>query len=158
MKKHLRNGILLAFAASSLFSLEKAEEESIRKVVNGYVHSWNYECGRGFADGFSEDASFVNIFGMDFKGRDEIEKRHIHILETFLKDSKFEVMDFNIREAAPNLVIAHVRWRVEGHNQMGSAEKAPAMTGIFSHTFFKKDGRWEIISCQNTLDSKGRSS
>ena len=47
----------------------------------------------GFTDNFTEDSDFVNIFGMYFKGKDEVQKRHEDILDDFLKGSIFSVVD-----------------------------------------------------------------
>lgn len=59
----------------------------------------------------------MNIFGAAFVGKQEIESRHIKIHETFLKGSLFEVIDLKLREAKPDVVIAHVYWKVTNITQ-----------------------------------------
>ena len=109
--------------------------------------------GKGFADGFTEHADFVNIFGMHFVGRAEIEARHVAILQTLLKDSTLEILEIKLREVQPGLVVAIVRWQVEGFRSPHTDLTQPGVTrrGIFSHLFIQVAERWQITATQNTL-------
>ncbi len=131
------------------FALEKTDQEAIEKVIADYTYAWNEQGCKGFAEGFAQDADFVNIFGMKFSGKEEIEARHIHILQTVLKDSKMEILKTNLREAQEGLVIATVYWRVKGF-KVGEAIRE----GIFTQVFVQQGGKWEITASQNTLISK----
>ena len=150
MKRYL---IALTLSVSSLFALEPQDQKSIEEVVHGYVCAWNEHEGVGFGNGFTEDADFVNIIGLTFKGRAEIEDRHIKILRGFLKGSTFKVLKMDVREVQPNVVIAHVSWQVDGFRNPGSDATSPGITqdGIFTHVFIKHGEKWEIIASQNTL-------
>ena len=77
----------------------------------------------------------------------EIETRHIKILETIFKGSRFETTDLRLREAAPGVVIAHLFWNVSNEPKPG---KDP-IKGLFTHVFVKNHGKWEITATQNTL-------
>jgi uncharacterized protein (TIGR02246 family) len=128
------------------FALEKSDYTAIDKVISGYTYAWNECCGKGFGEGFTQDADFVNIFGTKFSGKEEIEVRHVKILETFLKDSKMEILKTDLREVQKGLVIATVHWRVKGF-------KKPDVTrdGIFTQVFVQQADKWEITASQNTL-------
>ncbi|MCB1109813.1 MAG: SgcJ/EcaC family oxidoreductase [Chlamydiia bacterium] len=139
---------VLLFCAAA-FALDTQDEVLIKGIVDQYVESWNHHAGKGFGSGFSKDADFINIFGMTFSGREEIEDRHVEILQTFLKDSTFEVTDFKLREATPGVVIALVSWKVDGLLKPGKPKEV--IHGVFSHTFVKTGNSWEIVACQNTL-------
>ena len=52
---------------SSLSALEEADRSAIQAVIKDYTHAWNQNGGKGFSDGFTEDANFVNVFGMHFR-------------------------------------------------------------------------------------------
>ena len=145
----MKKGLFLLLFCVSVFALEPQDEALIKRVVDQYVESWNHHAGKGFGTGFSKDADFINIFGMTFSGREEIEDRHVEILQTFLKDSTFEVTDLKLREAAPEVVIALVSWKVDGLQKPRMSKEV--IHGVFSHTFVKTDGSWEIVACQNTL-------
>lgn len=149
MKKHLCFSLLFILSFTSLFALNTGDRNEIDQIVEHFSHTWNDCKGTGFGDYYAQDADFVNIFGMAFSGKEEIEVRHVKILETFLKGSIFEVLETRIREAKPEVVIALVYWKVTNIQKPGQEE----MNGIFTHTLVKNNGSWEIASSQNTLIS-----
>ncbi len=128
------------------FALDKSDQAAIDKVISGYTYAWNECGGKGFGEGFTQNADFVNIFGMKFSGKEEIEARHVKILETFLKDSKMEILKTDLREVQKGLVIATVYWKVGGFKQ-GAAVR----DGVFTQVFIQQGDKWEITASQNTL-------
>jgi uncharacterized protein (TIGR02246 family) len=107
------------------------------------MESWNERDCQGFGDGFAEDADFVNIFGMVFSGQEEIEARHVQIMQTFLKATKLQMVDTKLREVRPGVVVALIHWSLEGHPKIGQ--------GVFTQLFVQGDSGWEIAAAQNTL-------
>ena len=151
-------GLLVAWLAclNSLSALEPADQTAIQGIIQEFTNSWNDQAGKGFADAFTEDADFVNVFGMVFKGKTEIEDRHVKILQTFQKDSKLEIVESRLREVTPGLVIAVVHWKLDGFRTPKSDINLPGemREGIFTHVFILADNSWKITACQNTLISK----
>lgn len=145
--------IFLCLCINSLYSLEQADRTAIEEIIQNYADAWNLQQGKGFGDGFTEDADFVNIFGMHFSGKAEIEDRHIKILQGFLKDSKLKITDINLREINPNVVVALVRWNLDGFRNPKSDLKAlgEVRSGIFTQVFISQQNKWEITASQNTL-------
>jgi uncharacterized protein (TIGR02246 family) len=145
--------LLCVFSIHSAFALQDADQQAIQDVISGYTDAWNLNEGIGFADGFTEDADFVNIYGMHFSGKDEIESRHQQILQTFLKGTTLEIISTELREVNPDLVIALVRWRVTGFGnsfaKMVGVEQI--LEGIFTQVFINTGDQWLITASQNTL-------
>lgn len=151
MKKFLCFSLFVALSvASSIIALDSNDKQIITEIIEGIPDAWNNHQGHGFADGYAQDADFVNIFGMTFTGKQEIEDRHIQILGTFLKGTIFEVIDIKLREAIPGTVIAQVPWTVSNVTKPGIDAKE-TMTGIFTFVFIKNNSKWEITVSQNTL-------
>jgi uncharacterized protein (TIGR02246 family) len=144
----------------ALFAIEQEDRFAIQTIIQDYIIAWNEQEGRGFANDFSEDADFVNVVGMCFSGREEIEQRHIKILQSFLKGSQFELVNLKLREVQVGLIIALVHWRLEGYRNLTSDENEPTETreGIFTHVFVQFDKTWKIVASQNTLIPKRVSS
>lgn len=136
----------------SIFSPDKNDRQAINQIIDHFTSAWNHS-GKGFADYYSEDADFVNIFGKAFSGQQEIEERHINIHESFLKGSIFEVTDLKLREVKPGVVIAHVYWTVSNIQKPGKDHLNKIMKGIFTHVLLKNHDNWEITASQNTLIS-----
>ena len=149
MKKYLNFCLFFVLSFTSLFSLDTNDRNEIDKIIEHFAHVWNDCEGKGSADYYAQDADFVNIFGMAFSGKEEIETRHVKIHETFLKGSIFEVIGTKVREAKPEVILAQVYWKVSNIQKTG----AETMKGIFTHVIVKNDGIWEIASTQNTLIS-----
>lgn len=142
---------LLSFTLpTSGFSLENDDILAIESVIQGISDSWNNHAGVGIGDAFTEDADFVNIFGMHFSGRDVIEERHVVILNTFLRGTTLEILGTQLREVQPGLVIAHVRWSLGGFQGEG-VDSDKISEGIFTEVFVQTDEGWRITACQNTL-------
>lgn len=145
--------LFFCFLGTSAQALEQADESAIRSIVQNYTDSWNQRECKGFAEGYSEDADFVNIFGMKFSGKAEIEERHVKILQTFFKGSKLEIVDTQLREVQPGLVIGTIRWKLNGFRTPGSDMSKPGevRTGIYTQVFVNANKKWEITASQNTL-------
>lgn len=141
--------IVILSVVSSVFALDESDCKAINQIVDHFTNAWNYHEGHGSADFYAQDADFVNIFGMAFAGKEEIETRHIQIHESFLKGTIFEVIELKLREATQDVVIAHVYWKVT-HTQNSGKDPQPTK-GIFTHVFLKNQDKWEITATQNTL-------
>lgn len=152
MKKYMSFFLLIILSTtSSMFALDKSDHQIMSQIIDHFANAWNDHEGQGSADYYAEDADFVNIFGMAFSGKQEIEIRHVKIHESFLKGSIFEVTDVRLREITSDVVIAHAYWKVSNIQQPG---KDPvSMKGIFTHVFLKNHDTWEITATQNTLIS-----
>ncbi|MCH9631096.1 MAG: hypothetical protein S4CHLAM37_11090 [Chlamydiia bacterium] len=154
--KYLLSVLLVVLSlcfTNKAYVLETCDKWKIENAINEYVHAWNHNKGVGFANDFSEDAVFINIFGMIFSGRNAIEERHVKILDSFLKDSTFEVKELSMKEIAPGVVVALVNWKVEGFKKPGPDSQKKAISGVFSHTLVQKKDTWKIEFTQNTLMS-----
>lgn len=151
MKKYISFFLLMIVTMSlSIFALDTNDHKTINQIIEHFTDAWNDHAGQGSADYYTQDADFVNIFGMAFAGKQEIEERHIKIHESFLKGSIFEVTDLRLREAKPGIVIAHVYWKVGNIQKPGKDSANETMKGIFTHVFLKNQDKWEITATQNT--------
>lgn len=148
MKKIIASFLTLLSITSSSFALETIDKSEINQIISHFTHAWNECNGQGSADFYAKDADFVNIFGITFSGKDEIESRHVAIHQGFLKESFFEVIQVKLREAKSDIVIAHVKWKVS--NLHIPCKDMKEMNGIFTHVLSKTEGKWEIIASQNT--------
>jgi uncharacterized protein (TIGR02246 family) len=141
-------GWLVFLSAAAGCAFTPSDEAEIIRIIDSYTHAWNQQEGRGFGDDFAADATFVNIFGTPFVGREEIEARHVKILQTLFKNSTLQIQNVNLREIQPGLVIALVRWAV---NPLTPVASLKVREGIFTQVFYRTDNQWKIVASQNTL-------
>ncbi len=152
---------VLFFTLSPIFStfafaLDTEDQLTIKALIQGYTAAWNAEDGNKFASGFTDDADFVNIYGMHISKKDEIAARHQLIITSFLKGSKLEILNTQMREVKVGTVIAHVRWKLDGYREPSSGSDFLGETreGIFTQVFIKEYGKWFITASHNTLMPK----
>ena len=127
-----------------------SEETALAELVADVEDAWNaHDMGR-FARRFTEDADFINVRGWWWRGRDEIERRHALLHETMFGESSMSLELASTRELCPGIVLAHVRWRMIGHEFGGPDQTSEPRTGIWSWVVRDRDGSAEIISSQNT--------
>jgi uncharacterized protein (TIGR02246 family) len=103
-----------------------------------------------FAACFSEDADFVNVRGWWWRGREEIERNHALFHETMFQDSSMELEQVATKEVGPGVVVAHVKWRMVGHEVGGPQQTSEARLGIWTWVIGDRNGRPEIVSSHNT--------
>ena len=56
-----------------------------------------------------EDADFVNVIGMHWRGRPEIEARHADVHRTIFRNSKLRMLEQSLRPLGPGIVLAHIQ-------------------------------------------------
>lgn len=140
-----------------LYSLSQQDHAAVQTIINHQFETWNHSACVGFADGYTEDADFVNIFGMHLKGKAEVEDRHQKILQTLYKDSFFEPLDIKLREVNPGLVIGIVKWRLHGFRSRDPKtwdKPGEVREGVFTHVFVKLENEWKLTASQNTVIPK----
>jgi uncharacterized protein (TIGR02246 family) len=125
-------------------------EQAIRALVSEVEQAWNtHDVGR-FAACFAEDADFVNVRGWWWRGREEIERMHALFHQTIFSDSTMELECASVREVASGVVVAHVKWRMLGHEVGGPEQTSEPRIGIWSWVIRDRSGRVEIVSSHNT--------
>ncbi|MCH9614007.1 MAG: hypothetical protein SP1CHLAM54_10160 [Chlamydiia bacterium] len=146
----MKLGLLFACIGTALFGFN---QEVLDGLADDFAKSWNLYDGKSAVKHFSDDACFVNIFGMRFDGKEAIEDRHVEILTTFLKGSTYEVTGTDYQEVAPGVVVGHINWKVEGFRPPCCGPEVPGkeLHGTFTQVFVETDGIWKIVSSQNTM-------
>lgn len=121
----------------------------VERVVRAFAECWNRHDMAAFAELFAEDAEFVNVVGLWWKGRDEIRRAHELTHATMFRNSRLAIGDVAVRFVAPGIAVARARWTLDGH--VGPAGEAlPERKGILMNLLARSDGRWRIVDSQNT--------
>ena len=152
--KFLTVFVLLHPCFQNVFALTSDDKVAIEKIVQDLADSWNEKEGVGFGVNFSDDADFVNIFGMHFSGKAEIEDRHIKILQTMFKNSKLQMVKTTLREIQPGVVIALIQWKLDAKKSpitLSSKYFDEIREGIFTNVFLYANNKWVITASQNVI-------
>lgn len=114
-----------------------------------FAAAWNAHDMPALAGLFAADAHFVNVVGMYWKGRDEIERAHRATHDTIFKASMLSVQDICVQEVMPGCASVHARWRLEGQTTPSGAPDA-VREGYLLFVARQDDDDWTIVSAQNT--------
>src|SRR5688572_20242345 len=91
-----------------------AEALGPEEVAAAFVDAWNRHDMRALAALFAEDASFVNVVGLWWKSRGEIEAAHAHAHATIFRDSRLDGGVASVGHLRPGVAAVHVAWQLTG--------------------------------------------
>ena len=126
-----------------------ARNRSVREVVEAFSETWNRHDMEAFAELFAEDAEFVNVVGLWWKGREAIRDAHAFTHASIFRNSHLVFDDIEVRNPAPTIAIARTRWTLSGHVDPDGSP-LPERTGLLVNVLALHDGHWRIIDSQNT--------
>ena len=121
----------------------------VTEVVHAFSACWNRHDVKAFARLFASDAEFVNVVGLWWHGREEIEKAHEFTHATLFQNSTLTISDVSVRLPVDNVAIARTRWVLKGHVSP-DGESLPARHGILVSVLLHSPAGWSIIDSQNT--------
>ncbi|PTL76791.1 DUF4440 domain-containing protein [Vitiosangium sp. GDMCC 1.1324] len=129
------------------------DEAVLRQLVAEQTEAWNRHDAAAWSKDFALDADFINIVGMVFTGRAEIEARHAAIFASVFKDSRTEVTVRKIRFLEPGVAVVDTEHAVTGFTGLppGVQPTEPGLLRTRMRYVAKRTGgKWQIISGQNT--------
>lgn len=119
------------------------------KVVAGFIDTWNRHDMDAFAAMFSEDAVFVNIFGMWSNGRKDIRDSHAGIHQSVFKQSRIASVHVQPRFVSPDIAVVRWVWTLTGV-LTPEGQPAPDMQGTLMHVVRREGDGFRIVATQNT--------
>ena len=123
---------------------QSADEAAIRANVKQLETGWNTKSGAAFAKPFAEDADYVVINGMFFKGRAAIETAHQQIFDTIFKETTLSLTVRQVRFLRPDVAVAHVNGHRDGPT------KELVQDAMLTLVMTKEKDGWTIAAFQNT--------
>lgn len=118
-------------------------------LANAFANAWNRHDMDEFASLFASDANFVNVVGVWWKNRSEIEAAHRATHDTMFRDSRLEGDVSSVVELAPGLASVHYTWTLTGAS---APDGSPAglRKGILLLIAQEGPSGWRIKVAQNT--------
>lgn len=130
-------------------STSLAAEASPAALAAGFIDAWNRHDMSAFASLFADDAQFVNVVGMWWRNRDEIEAAHRHSHTTFFRDSRLEGELRSLKFLCGDVALLHVLWTLTGQIEPNGSVGQPRH-GILMLVAAKGERGWLIHAAQNT--------
>ena len=139
------------FSASSLVAqtLSKADEATITTIVTAVPEALNHKDMKMYADLFADDADWINVVGMHWRGKAAVVKAHEIYLKTVFRDGGMSTGDIEIRAVTPDVAIAVVT-ELDTAGILPNGAKAPPGSGRLTYVLVKRGGKWKITHGHNT--------
>ena len=122
----------------------------IEAVVSALTESWNRHDMTAYAAQFTEDADFVNVVGMHWRGCREIEAQHAHLHRTIFRNSTLRDLDRSVRLLDRGVALPHVRWEMIGHESLPGWHIPEIRHGVLTAVLVQKGEGWRVTAVQNT--------
>lgn len=121
-----------------------------KDIPDAIAAAWNARDAQAFAALFAEDADFVNVVGLWWRNRADIEKAHAYGFAEIFKKAAMKVTRTRIRLLSDTAAVIVMRWRMTDQNLPGSDAETGVRRGLFTLVTQKSDAGWQIVSAQNT--------
>jgi uncharacterized protein (TIGR02246 family) len=131
-----------------------AAEEPVESVVKGYCEAWNAHDMKALAEVFADDAHWINIVGMHWRGKPAVVAGHAAYHQTFFRTTGIEMINVEIREISPDVAAAVIVLNVDPFTPPDGFIR-PSSEDRLSLILTKQSGRWLIAHGHNTVIDRG---
>lgn len=120
------------------------------RIPHLFAEAWNRRDAAGIAALFDEDAEFVNVVGLWWHSRADIERAHAYGLARIFPDSTLTVREVRVKGLSEQIAIVHARMRLAGQTPIGGTERPQPRTNVFSFVVHRTPEGWRCASAHNT--------
>ncbi len=126
------------------------DEQAISEMVSQLEAAWNAGDSLKWASHFTNDASFIHIYGGQLDGRRAIEAAHRAIFDTIYKSSHNSYTLEQIRFIRPDVALAVIRAHLEFYegSERREINARPTLLAV------NDNGTWQVAAFQNTRISE----
>ncbi len=118
-------------------------------LVDRFLDAWNRHVMEAFGRLFAEDAQFVNMYGMWWRGRAEIEANQARAHAGIFRNSRLSGSAASVERLGDDVAAVHVAWTLVGHTTP-AGEPAPPRRGILLLVLVRQKEGWFVKIAQNT--------
>ena len=129
-------------------SLAAEDDRAIRKVLADYDTAWNTHNMKVLDQVFREDAEFINVVGMHWRGQADIIAAHAAYHATVFKNNGMKTDAIALRPLGADVAIAVVTQTQDAFTTPGG-EFVKQHQNKPSYVFTKTGGEWRIAHGQN---------
>lgn len=127
-----------------------SRQDSPESIPRIFTEAWNRRDAGKVARLFEEDAEFINVTGLWWHSRPQIEKAHAYGLRTIFKDSRLSLLRTKTKFLSETIAVVQAKMRLSGQTPVGRVAKPGDRETIFTFVLHKKEEQWVCVSAQNT--------
>ena len=142
----------LLLAAGTPATAQRSDEQAVQRLASQFERAWNAHDMTLLGDIVTDDVDFVNVIGLQWKGRQQVVNAHAALHRDRFKTSVWANERVTVQFLRPDVALARVEWNTRGDLQ-GAADNlqpGPPRRGIFLWVVVNEAGSWRIRAVQNT--------
>jgi uncharacterized protein (TIGR02246 family) len=124
-----------------------SDEAKIRALIDLGTETWNAHDMEKWSTRFIDDADFINIRGVWWKGREEIRDRHAVLHKSMFRNSRLTVIDYKSKMLGPTVATAIVTVEMMGQETPGGTYRSDF--NRYTAVLVKVKDDWRIASFHN---------
>jgi uncharacterized protein (TIGR02246 family) len=129
-------------------------EPALRALIAKQAEAWNRHDARAWSEPFLEQADFVNILGMLFEGRAQIEKRHADLFNGIFSKSRVVVTVRKIVSLGATSALVETVHELRDYTRLPPglqpSDADGALRTRLKYVMTLTGDGWRIASAQNT--------
>jgi len=115
-----------------------------------FIHYWNQRDAKGIAEQFTEDADFVNVVGLRWEKKTDIEKAHDYGLKVIFPDSDLQLIKSKVNFLSQEIAVVHAKIELVNQTGIDQVKNPGKRQTIFTFVTKKFDNNWKCVAAQNT--------
>ncbi len=150
MKQMISVMILSALATVTFAQNTIEDKKQIEAGVDALIKSWNNHDYADLKDYATADCEWVNIVGMWWKNRDEVQYAHDAFHKSMFKNTALSKNQITIRFVTPDVAIVHLDQHIGAYTTPNGHE-FPEADNLTTLVFVKKEEKWLMTAGQNVV-------
>ena len=155
MKTYLLALAALLLTSRAFAQLSAPDEAAIRRTVQHITANYTDHHFADLATYTTPDVSWVNIVGMWWRGRAQVQQAHQQIFDTIFKGVAFAPGPATVRGIAPGVAVVNLHCHVGAFYPPDGIDHGTTKEGdsddLLTLVLVKKQGRWLLAAGQNTV-------
>jgi uncharacterized protein (TIGR02246 family) len=139
--------------------MSSADEAAIRELIDAMAVAWQRGDAHAFSGRYRAGATFTNVFGDFYVGRQDFERRHEEVFAGIFKGTTLSMQIRKLRFLRQDVAIADIATTVAGARlRPRGVELGPdgALHSALLMVLTKEGADWEIAAYHNVWQSGGR--
>ena len=151
MKKIAVALVMLAMTATNPAIAKTTHDElAVRKVLASFDEAFNKHDADAVAALYTDDAEFINISGMWWRGRAEIRRGTAFVLANIFQNTTIQTDSVSVRFPTRDTAIAVIAQHTVGSFVLPDGTRISSTNARLTYFLVKVGGRWMIAGGQNT--------
>ena len=130
--------------------MEYSKQDSPESIPQIFTEAWNMRDAQRLAQLFDEDAEFINVTGLWWHSRKDIEKAHAYGLSTIFQHSTLYLLRTRVKYLSEDVAVVQAKMKLSGQTPVDTVARPGERRTIFTFVLHKSGQQWVCASAQNT--------